>query len=124
MTRVLLLEDNIDMLQMLTQVLEWGGYEVITGRSGREGIALLDDADLPPDLIISDLLMPDIDGLAFLDHVRAHPTWGNMPFIMMSAHSSSQERQAAADHGADDFLVKPFNLDDFQRILSRWENQG
>ena len=121
MTRILLLEDNADMLMMMAQMLEWGDYEVIVGRNGREGVQVLNTADELPDVVICDLLMPEMDGLAFLDTVRSHAEWSQLPFIMMSAHSSPQERQAAIEHGANDFLVKPFNLEDFHQVLARWE---
>ncbi len=121
MTHILLLEDNADMLTMMSQVLEWGGYTVTAGRSGKEGVQLLADASHPPDLVVCDLLMPDMDGLAFLDYVRNHIHWSEIPVVMMSAHSSPQDRQGAIAHGANDFLVKPFNLEDFQKILAKWE---
>ncbi len=121
MTTILLLEDNADMLAMLSQVLEWGGYSVIGGRSGHEGIARLTEAHRLPDIIISDLLMPGMDGIAFLRQVRENPDWADIPFVMMSAYSSSAERQNAIQHGANDFLVKPFNLEDFQAVLNRWQ---
>lgn len=124
MALILLVEDNVDMLMMLTQVLKWGGYEVIAGRSGQEGLDRLDQIDQLPDLIISDLSMPDMNGLEFLDAVRSNPTWTHVPFVIMSAHSASDEANKALAHGADDFLVKPFNLDDFQKILNRWNNSS
>ena len=121
MTRILLLEDNADMLTMLAQVLEWGGHEVIMGRDGLEGIEILENSDLPPTVIISDLSMPDMDGIEFLQHLRSTPEWADMPYVIMSAHSSPEDRRRALSAGADDFLVKPFNLDDFQKVLQRWE---
>ncbi len=124
MINILLVEDNADMLMMLAQVLEWGGYDVMLGRNGREGIDLLKSMGKLPDLIISDMKMPEMGGLDFLLTVRNAPQWHDLPFVIMSAHSSSVERQAALDSGADDFLVKPFNLDDFQKILSRWQGEN
>lgn len=124
MALILLVEDNPDMLMMLTQVLKWGGYEVITGRSGYEGLDQLERGDQLPDLIISDLSMPDMNGLEFLDAVRQNPTLSHIPFVIMSAHSASDEANEALAHGADDFLVKPFNLDDFQKILNRWNQSN
>jgi CheY-like chemotaxis protein len=55
-----------------------------------------------------------------LEQVRKNPQWAKLPFIIMSAHSSSDERRNAIERGADDFLVKPFSLEDFQKILNRW----
>ena len=124
MTCILLLEDNSDMLNMLCQVLEWGGYEVVIGRDGLDGVEILKSIDTPPTVILSDLSMPNMDGLEFLRHVRNTPQWADMPYVIMSAHSSSEDRQDAMAAGADDFLVKPFNLDDFQQVLQRWEISG
>lgn len=121
MTTVLLLEDNPDMLNMLAQVLEWGSYQVLCGRDGNEGIVLLRTANPLPDVIISDLSMPDLDGYGLLRYVRSTPEWAHIPFVIMSAHSSPDDRRSALQQGADEFLIKPFNLEDFQRVLQRWE---
>ena len=121
MTKVLLLEDNPDMLLMLAQVLEWGGYEVIKGRDGLEGIHLLKETEPLPSVIISDLSMPEMDGYSLLQNVRHTPEWADIPFVIMSAHSSPDDRRNALNQGVDEFLVKPFSLEDFQRVLRRWE---
>lgn len=120
MTLVLLLEDNPDMLAMLSQVLEWGGYDVVKGYGGRQGVEILETTAQLPDIILSDLSMPDMDGFEFLANVRANPTWAGIPLVIMSAHSSSNEQRNALEHGANDFLVKPFSLADFQKILDKW----
>lgn len=120
MALILLVEDNTDMLMMLSQVLEWGGYQVIAARGGNEALDQLNRVNPLPDLIISDLSMPDLDGFALLETVRQSASWKKIPFIIMSAHSSLEERRRALMRGADDFLVKPFNLEDFQKILARW----
>lgn len=121
MTRVLLLEDNPDMLAMLGQVLEWGGFEVLKGRDGQDGVALLQATQLLPHVIISDLSMPVMDGFDLLRQVRGTPEWAEIPFVIMSAHSSPDDRRNALEQGADEFLVKPFSLEDFQRVLKRWQ---
>jgi two-component system, sensor histidine kinase and response regulator len=122
MTTILLVEDNPDMLTMLTQVLEWGDeYKVIPGRSGLEGVDILSTLEILPDLIISDISMPEMDGLELLARVRSHPDWSSIPFVVMSARASADERRGAQERGADDFLVKPFSLEDFKRILERWQ---
>lgn len=124
MVRVLLLEDNSSMLTMLAQVLEWGGYEVIMGRDGVEGIEILQTIDPLPAIIISDWSMPDMDGFELVHQVRSTPEWEHIPCIIMSAHSSPDDRRRALEHGADEFLEKPFNLEDFQQVLHRWELYG
>jgi CheY-like chemotaxis protein len=120
MPSILLLEDNADMLTLLSQVLEWGGHQVIAGRNGTEGLALLSAVDSAPGLIICDMLMPGMDGTAFLGHIRSNPAWSNIPFVMMSARSTDEERQGALTLGANGFLTKPFSLDDFNALLDHW----
>ncbi len=120
MPSILLLEDNADMLTMLSQVLEWNGHEVMAGRNGHEGLSLLSQVAHMPGLIICDLLMPGMDGTTFLACVRANPDWANIPFVMMSAHSADEERKNALALGADGFLVKPFSIDDFNGLLAEW----
>jgi CheY-like chemotaxis protein len=124
MVRVLLLEDNPSMLAMLAQVLEWGGYEVITGRDGLEGIEILQTIDSLPAIIISDWSMPEMDGFELVHHIRTTPEWEHIPCVIMSAHSSPDDRRKALEQGADEFLEKPFNLEDFQQVLQRWEFTG
>jgi CheY-like chemotaxis protein len=124
MTIVMLLEDNADMLAMLGQVLDWGGYQVWGARDGREGLRILEEQDSLPDIIVSDLRMPDLDAIAFLKRLRANPAWAKIPCVVMSAQISEEERQQARAAGANDFLIKPFMLADFQAILNRWNPSG
>jgi CheY-like chemotaxis protein len=120
MPNILLLEDNADMLTMISQVLEWAGHQVITGRNGMEGMTLLSETDEPLHLIICDLFMPGMDGAAFLKHVRNNANWSRIPFILMSANDSDEDRQEAYERGADGFLAKPFGLDDLNSLLESW----
>jgi CheY-like chemotaxis protein len=118
MTRILLLDDNAEMVTMLRLVLEQRGYEVIWGRHGGEGLSLLNQSNRNPDLIISNMLMPTMDGMAFLDQVRGNPDWASIPFVMMSAVSSEDRKQAMFERGADAFLSKPFRFEDLNKTLN------
>jgi CheY-like chemotaxis protein len=120
MPSILLLEDNADMLTLLSQVLEWGGHQVIAGRNGTEGLALLSEIEAAPGLIICDMLMPGMDGTVFLEHIRSNPEWSNIPFVMMSARASEEDRSSLMSLGADGFLTKPFSLDEFNALLDHW----
>jgi CheY-like chemotaxis protein len=64
--------------------------------------------------------MPDMDAIAFLQQLRANPAWTSIPCVVMSAQISDEDRQQALTAGANDFLIKPFMLADFQAILNRW----
>jgi CheY-like chemotaxis protein len=111
MTTVLLLEDNPDMLKVLGMMLQESGYNVMSGRSAQEGLALLRQSRLLPDVIISDMVMPSEDGMSFLEHVRGTPEMASIPFILMSAYPSAQMQQQAFQLGADAFMSKPFQFE-------------
>lgn len=111
MTTVLLLEDNADMLKVLTMMLEETGYWVMAGRSAQEGMALMRLTHRIPDVIISDMVMPSVDGMNFLEQIRNLPELGSTPFILMSAYPSPEVQQKAFQLGADAFLNKPFQFE-------------
>jgi CheY-like chemotaxis protein len=116
---ILLLEDNVDLAFMLRQVLEWRGYVVISGMSGEEGLQLLGSTRLKPDLILCDLLMPDMDGYTFLSRLRVNDAWAGIPFVVMSAHDSQEMAEDAAARDAQGYLAKPFGLEDLDTLLSQ-----
>lgn len=118
MTRILLLDDNAEMVTMLRLVLEQRGHEVVWGRDGQDGLRVLQQSNRKPDLIISNLLMPKMDGMAFLDTVRGNPEWSHIPFVMMSPVSSDDRKRATFEHGADAFLAKPFRFEDLNKTLN------
>jgi two-component system NarL family response regulator len=116
MPHILLVEDNIDMLMLLREMLEWAGYQVSLGRTGEEAMELLATGALP-DLIISDLTMPRMDGITLYQHVRANPNWSQVRFIIMSANIFDERLQTQAAIGLDGIIPKPFNLGDLSTVL-------
>jgi len=119
MANILLIEDNTDMRMLLTEVLELGGHQVACGRSGEEGLKALTAASTLPDLIISDLMMPGIDGIALFQQVRSDARWSGVRFVMMSANPHDDRLQLASRNGLDGILPKPFSLDALDMILSQ-----
>lgn len=111
MTTILLLDDNADIVNLLEMVLNQQGYEVISGRNGQEGLSLLGESTVQPDLIISNYHMPRMDGLNFLEHLRDNPQYKTIPFILLTAAPAAQWQQKAAKLGANAFLPKPFKID-------------
>lgn len=102
--RILLLEDNLDLLNMTAEVLELAGHEVWRGRSGKDGLDILESATINPDLILTDLLMPEMDGDVFIAHLRQDRRWMHIPTVVLSGEMNHRSRA----HGADDFLLKPY----------------
>lgn len=117
MARILVLDDNAEIVTLLRMALEREGYQVVTGRNGGEGIRLIEQAAITPDLIICNLLMPLMDGITFLDLLRQRTEWSVIPVLMLTALTSDGTRQAAFDHGANAFLYKPFRLADLSSAI-------
>ena len=119
---ILILDDNPDILMlmrlMVKRILGINDQDILTGRNGVEGISLLADAKIRPEMIISNLRMPDMDGLAFLKELRHHGEWEHIPLIMMSANLPFEIRHEAARYGVGAFLNKPFNLEDVRETIS------
>ena len=108
--RVLVVDDDPDIVQFVSVNLELEGYEVSSATDGKEALASI-TADAP-DLVILDIMMPEMDGLAVLRRMRAHPTSANVPVIVLTAKALPQDRIRGLELGADDYISKPFELDE------------
>ncbi|MFZ6029737.1 MAG: response regulator transcription factor [Chloroflexota bacterium] len=105
--RILVIEDDDAILKLLRRGLAYDGYTVDTATDGQAGLLLA--RDTPPDLVILDLMLPGIDGLEVCRRLRAG---GPVPIIILTAKDSVNDRIVGLDMGADDYLVKPFELDE------------
>lgn len=108
MTRVLVIDDEPQILRALRINLSVRGYEVTTAANG--AAALRAAAETRPDVIVLDLGLPDMDGIEVLAGLRG---WMTAPVIVLSARSDSEEKVAALDAGADDYVTKPFGMEEF-----------
>ena len=106
-SRILVIEDDEAILAFLRRGLAYDGYVVDTATDGQTGLILA--ADNPPDLVVLDWMLPGIDGLEVCRRLRAS---NNVPILMLTARTSVNDRVQGLDAGADDYLVKPFNLDE------------
>lgn len=102
---VLIIEDELPIRRFLRASLTANGYEVLESAAGQEG--LLQAASRNPDVIILDLGLPDMDGLEVTRQLRE---WATMPIIVLSARGKENDKIAALDAGADDYLTKPFGV--------------
>ncbi len=120
---ILIVEDNISLLEGLKDLLESVGYQVLTAENGSDALDLLED-DVKPDLIISDIMMPRIDGYEFQARVREKPELLGVPFIFLTAKGGRDDIRLGKDLGADDYITKPFDEEDLlvavRSKLSRW----
>lgn len=112
MTKVLLAEDNLTLLENIALELELRGYEVVQAVDGRCALDVLRTATNLPDIIVSDIAMPDMDGFKLLEHLRGDPAWNGIPFLFLTAFNSPNSMRIGKELGADDYIVKPFQADD------------
>lgn len=106
-TTVLVVEDDKAVRNLITTTLKTQDYQYHTADTGEA--AIVQTVSCRPDIIILDLGLPDIDGVEIIKKVR---TWSNNPIIVVSARSEDKDKIAALDAGADDYLTKPFSVDE------------
>lgn len=106
-SKVLVIDDDVALLRALAVSLRARGYEVVVARTGEEGLDLA--AHRHPDVVLLDLGLPGIDGI---DVVRGLRGWSSMPIIALSARHQSVSKVAVLDAGADDYVTKPFGMDE------------
>jgi DNA-binding response OmpR family regulator len=107
MTRILVVEDDRDIGNLVTRYLEKADYVVELLSSGREALRAL--AERPPDLLILDLMLPQVDGLDICRAARASAQTAAIPIIMLTARAEESERIIGLELGADDYMAKPFS---------------
>lgn len=113
--RLLIVDDDPSLLRAVAACLRGEGYEVGTARSGEE--ALIDIAQRLPDLIVSDIRMPRMDGYALARQLRSNPRTDLIPVIFLTAKDESSERIAGIRSGVDAYLTKPFEPDELIAVI-------
>lgn len=104
--KLLLIDDDPNLILLVKDYLEFRGYEVLTAENGREGLQILEEHI--PDMIICDVMMPEMDGYTFVEQVRQNPRTDWIPILFLSAKGQSQDRVRGLNIGADVYMVKPF----------------
>ena len=118
-TTVLVVEDDAHLLSGIRDILELEEYVVLTAQNGREGLKVLhENPEEPPDVIVSDIMMPHMDGFSFLEEVRKEDRWITVPFIFLTAKGEKTDRYRGSRLGADEYLTKPFDAEDLLVAVS------
>lgn len=118
MNKIVLIEDNTEMRENIQEILELADYEVFTAENGKTGVELIKNE--MPDLILCDIMMPELDGYGVLYMINKNPKTSGIPFIFLTAKSERSDFRKGMNMGADDYLTKPF--DDTQ-LLSAVERR-
>ncbi|HQP50475.1 MAG TPA: response regulator, partial [Spirochaetota bacterium] len=106
---ILVVDDEVQIRRFLKISLESGGYKVVETETGKEGITQA--ATISPDVIILDLGLPDMEGLEFVQKVRE---WSKIPIIVLTVKDSDSDKVLLLDNGADDYLTKPFSINELK----------
>jgi CheY-like chemotaxis protein len=114
---ILVIDDEPAWLKITSHILENHGYDVLTAGSGAEALRAL--TTFKPDLIFSDVRMPDMNGFDLIDNLKRNPATSSTPVIFFSAIDDYDARKVARTLGAVDYLIKPFNEDEVSSVLSK-----
>lgn len=121
MSKIVLIEDNRDMRENIKEILELDGHDVYIAENGKLGVELIKNE--LPDLILCDIMMPELDGYGVLYIISKNPTTSSIPFIFLTAKSERDDFRKGMNMGADDYLTKPFDdtqlLDAIEKRLNR-----
>ena len=120
--RILVVEDDNSVKNLITTTLKAHDYHFLTAENGE--VAILEAASHNPEIMLLDLGLPDIDGIEVIKRVR---TWSQMPIIVISARSEDVDKIEALDAGADDYLTKPFSVEELLarlRVTRRIKPEG
>ena len=107
MKTILLIEDDADMRENTAEILDLAGYSVITAENGRRGVE--EAKKQSPDLILCDIMMPELDGYGVLHMLGRSPATAEIPFVFLSAKAERGDVRKGMELGADDYLTKPFS---------------
>jgi CheY-like chemotaxis protein len=112
---ILVIDDEPALRSVLSTMLEVFGYSVVEAGSATFALSLLEE--IKPDLILTDVMMPDMDGLTLIRRMRSEPSWSDIPVLVISAKTTPDDRMAAEMAGASGFLAKPFSAADLKAAL-------
>jgi CRP-like cAMP-binding protein len=106
MKSILVIDDNIDIRENTAEILDLAGYKTMTAENGKKGVELA--LKQKPDLIVCDIMMPELDGYGVLHLIRKNPGTQFIPFIFLSAKTERTDLRRGMEMGADDYITKPF----------------
>lgn len=117
MRTVLIIEDNQEIRENTSEILELAGFRVLNAENGSEGIRVA--ASSSPDLILCDIMMPGIDGYEVIRQLKNNPATTSIPFIYVTASGEKSEIKMAMDLGANGFVRKPFDTRELMQMIAR-----
>lgn len=118
MKKILIVDDETDIVESLKFVLEASGYSCYTAFNGEDGLKLA--KELVPDLMILDVMMPKINGYKISRLLKYDNKYKNIPILMITARSQEEDKLIGEETGADEYITKPFDLDDVLKTVDKY----
>lgn len=115
MKKILLIEDNLEVRENTAEILELSGYDVVTAENGKIGVRLAKQET--PDLVICDIMMPELDGYGVLRILNQNPETATIPFVFLTAKAEKSDFRKGMNLGADDYLTKPFEDVELMEVI-------
>lgn len=116
--QVLVVDDSAAIRQSITYVLQQGGYEVLEAKDGLDGLSVLQTM-ATTDLIITDVNMPNLDGISFIKKVRENPKYKFTPIIVLTTESQGSKMNEGKEAGATGWIVKPFSAEKLLGVVKK-----
>jgi len=116
-SKILVVDDNAYLVDILSFSLEMENYEVLKAYDGEEAIKII--SNNPPDLILADIMMPKMDGFELCKKTKEDPKTKDIPFLFLTAKGKLDDQLKGFSLGGDDYIVKPFNLDDLLKKIAK-----
>jgi len=117
MKKILAVDDSASIRQMVNFTLKSAGYDVVDAVDGKDGLAKAGSNKF--DMIITDLNMPNVDGIQLITEVRKLPGYSFVPILMLTTESQAEKKDAGRKAGATGWIVKPFNADQLTTVLKK-----
>lgn len=118
MRKILVIEDNREIRENISELLELEGYSVIEAENGKTGLQLV--YEMLPDLILCDIMMPVMNGHEVLEELKQKTYTASIPFIFLTANVEKKEVSAGLEQGAKSYIPKPFETDKLLQEIRRW----
>jgi CheY-like chemotaxis protein len=116
MKKILVIEDEVFIRENLIELLEIEGFQAIGAENGHQGVQLAKEHQ--PDLILCDVMMPELDGYGALAALREDPASATIPFMFLTASADRSNLQKIREMGMNDYILKPFNVDKFLAAIA------
>lgn len=113
--RIMIVDDSATVRQVLQMTLEGAGYDIFDAVDGQDALAKLEDARL--DMVITDLNMPNLDGIGLIRKIRQHAAYRFIPIVMLTTESAEEKKQEGKAAGASGWIVKPFKPEQLLKVV-------